>query len=77
MFLYKGSIFANPYKTDDCENVEDCINKYIEHARKNLYEYLDLLKNKNIACFCKVEDRCHLKVLVQLLWEKENLNKQK
>lgn len=74
VFTYGGSIFGNPYKVSDDLNIDECLMKFYEHIKgnKELYGKLDMIKGKTIGCWCGINDKCHAKVLINLLKEKEN-----
>lgn len=74
VFNYSGSIFGNPYKVSDELNIDECLKKFYEYIKnkKELYDKLELIKGKTIGCWCGINDKCHAKVLINLLKEKES-----
>jgi hypothetical protein len=73
VFYYPDSIYGNPFKLSDFKSTEECLESYKNHVINTplLYQNLDSLKNKNIACFCDIDKPCHIKVLLFLLKNKK------
>jgi hypothetical protein len=71
LYLYSGSIFANPYKSGDFKDVSECLTAYQNHVLSSpeILKQLPSLKGKTISCFCDVNAPCHTKVLISLLNE--------
>ena len=69
VFIYKSSIFANPFKVGKDGTTEECINLYKQHLYSNLelLEQLHVLKGKNLGCFCNNNSLCHNDILLELL----------
>ena len=63
-----GSKWANPYPVKKY-GLDECLIKYEEHVRTNLYDELDELSGKTLGCWCK-PNKCHGDVLKKLLNEK-------
>jgi hypothetical protein len=76
-FNYSASIFGNPFKPGD--DINDCLEQYYDYIKNTpeLYNKLDIIKNKTIGCWCGINDKCHAKVLIKLLKEKDEINKKK
>jgi hypothetical protein len=76
-FYVKGankSIWANPFQIKKCKSIDDCLDKYREfilgEIKKNPEVYdLNILKGKNLGCWCLEKDKCHADVLISLLKE--------
>lgn len=74
VFVYKDSIWANPYKVGTKQG-EYTLDKSLELYRKrilesDLYNRLDELRGKILGCFCDQNAPCHAKVLVELYNDK-------
>jgi len=68
LFHYPQSKFANPYKVDKQNPVENCIHQYILHLLANIQLYSEIkeLKGKTLGCFCNQNNPCHAKVLADI-----------
>jgi len=77
-FPKKDSIWANPFKVKDYDDVEKCCRMYEEYVSKklnsdkNLVKELLKLEGKNLGCWCKEKGTyparvCHGDVLVKLI----------
>jgi hypothetical protein len=65
------SIWCNPYKIDKNNTREDVLHKYEKYIidkiyKEGLYEKLDILKNKNLGCWCCPE-ACHGDILLKII----------
>jgi hypothetical protein len=65
IFHYSGSEFGNPYKVSNSQTLDQILDLYRIHIENNVN--LAKLLGKNLGCFCNLEDRCHLDVLIDLL----------
>ena len=70
VFIGRGynSIWGNPFSLRDYSR-DDCLMRYQKYITNNqpLLERLDELRNKTLGCFCKLKDRCHGDILINLL----------
>lgn len=68
------SKWANPYRINTCESIQDCLKKYETHVRSSLVLMSSLreLSGHVLGCWCKKKskDPCHGDVLVLLFMEK-------
>ena len=69
IYIYKGSIYANPYIVGKDGSPEECIKLYKNYIESNseLVEQLQVLKGKNLGCFCKNNSVCHNDILLEFL----------
>lgn len=65
IFHYSGSEFGNPYKVSNSQTLDQILDLYRIHIQNNAN--LPKLVGKNLGCFCNLEDRCHVDVLIDLL----------
>ena len=74
VYVGRPSKWGNTFKVSDWQNAADAVRKYrqellVAHAmnetmfRKNL---IDVLKGKNLACWCPLDQVCHADVLLEL-----------
>jgi len=73
-FGYRESIWKNPYKITEELMRDTCLTlyeRYIKGKIENEPEVynLELLRNKNLGCFCKLHEKCHVDILLSLLNE--------
>ena len=70
----ENSIWCNPFKIGKDGDRDDVINKYEKYIKgllkKNskLVESLQMLKGKNLGCWC-APDKCHGHVLLKIMKE--------
>jgi hypothetical protein len=66
--------YGNPYcDADGCAAPEDCVRyfrEWLERIRfsepKMFAEYIQPLRGKNLACWCKVGAPCHADILLEV-----------
>jgi hypothetical protein len=75
IYVGRPSKFGNPFKVGyKGLTAADCVNLYRIHAKKIPAAELEKLKGKNLSCWCKIGEPCHVDVLLELL-NQETLNK--
>lgn len=65
--VVKPSRYGNPFKVP-LHSVDEVLTKYESWLREKLKEeshFLDLLKGKNLACYCKIDNKCHVDILLK------------
>lgn len=72
-FHYPGSIWGNPFKKG---NIDEILKLYREYIEKNIKEKPDIydiskLKGKNLGCYCDNDNKCHNDVLISIINELE------
>jgi len=63
------SRWSNPFKVDDYGR-EQAVGLYREWLVEKLDrdpQFLDLLKDKNLGCYCELDELCHCDVLLEFL----------
>lgn len=70
------SKWCNPYTVKEYGK-ENALKMYSEYIKKEMYDELDELQNKNLGCFCEELEICHADILITLLKEKQNNKKEK
>ena len=63
------SKWAHPFPVQDWGRAV-CLEKFEEYARKELWDSLEELRGRVIACHCRLNQSCHGDVLSRLLAEK-------
>ena len=65
--------WGNPFRARGTGTAEDCVNAYRAWLAIVISESADLLgadmaelRGKNLACFCKLGEACHVDVLLEL-----------
>lgn len=67
MFHYKKSKWCNPFPVKEF-GLDKFLQMFKEHILK--VDYLDdikELKNKKLGCWCKIGDRCHVDILIEII----------
>jgi hypothetical protein len=74
-FCYPSSIWHNPYKLKD-HSLDESLKMYREYITEkiqkspNMYD-LNKLKGKNLGCFCKIGNNCHVDILIELIEQQD------
>jgi len=66
----RTSRWGNPYKLDGTVTREESLQMYEEYLEDRIHEnpkFLEPLKNKNLACFCDIDKKCHVDILLKFL----------
>jgi len=70
IFHYPASCFENPFKVNENCSLEESLQKYKRHLYENQFQnYLHLLENKNLGCWCLPTQNCHVDVLIEFFEE--------
>jgi len=71
IFHYKGSKFGNPFKVKDNPSLKTLLEKYKTYLIENELDVLAKkeLKEKNIGCYCPLNQLCHCDVLISIIEE--------
>ena len=60
--------WGNPWRIEEY-GIEICLARFSQYVYARLAAdptWLDLLRKKNLACWCRLEDSCHADILLQL-----------
>jgi len=60
----------DPYTHEIIKDAKQAVELYKEYIESVLYvnpAYLEELRGKNLACWCKLEDLCHVDIILQKL----------
>ncbi len=71
IYVYQGSIWSNPYRTK-FYGLEKCLEMYEEYIKCLIKESkcdINMLKDKNLGCFCNEDEKCHADILIKILNE--------
>jgi hypothetical protein len=60
---YLGKTVAVPSLEDSL----DCFRMYVEKRLEIEPHWLDPLRGRNLACWCKLSDRCHADILLEIV----------
>lgn len=55
-----------------CESIDHCLESYdmwLEFMINDDPEFLEPLRDKNLSCFCKLSDRCHVDIIFSKLYK--------
>lgn len=77
VFAGRPSKFSNPFVKGKDGNRDVVIKKFEEYIRihPKLNEFLDELDGKRVACWCTLNEKCHVDVFAKLIHErKQSLN---
>ena len=69
----RPSKYGNPYKLSEYSR-EEALMRYEDWLlRKYLHDacFFDSLKGYNLACYCSLEDDCHVDILIKFIEEIE------
>lgn len=68
----KSSIWANPFRVGEWGR-KTALKKYEKYLRENsdLMSKIENLRGKRLACFCPLDESCHVDVLIKILEELE------
>ena len=64
----RTSRWGNPFKLSDTMSREESLKRFEAHLKQCLKEapdFLDPLSGKYLACFCNLEDACHVDILLK------------
>ena len=65
-YVGRPSVYGNLYKIGIDGDAELCIEKY-KNAIKNFHETIKKdLSGQNLSCWCKIGERCHADVLLEI-----------
>lgn len=73
VYVGRPTIWGNPYSLADGLSREECVKNYEVWLTFELIDrpdMLDLLKGKDLACWCPLEKSCHADVILKLLKER-------
>jgi len=76
IFAGRPSVYSNPF-TIGKDGTRDLVIKKFERyirAYPKLNELLDALENKRVACWCKINQRCHLDIFIKLIMERKQIS---
>lgn len=68
----RPTMWGNPYKVGRDGNQAECVTKYRKMIDGNVWTFpakvhiQQMLKGKNLACFCGPQDECHADVLLEI-----------
>ena len=65
--------FKNRFKEADY-GLDECLRLYEEELVSKLKEdpnYLDELKNLKLACYCKLDEKCHVDIILKYLYKND------
>jgi hypothetical protein len=65
----RPSQWGNPFKVGEDGTQEECVEKYRKYILENpilLQKTKELLKGKNLMCYCKLDTPCHADVLLEI-----------
>jgi hypothetical protein len=68
----RPGFFGNPFKVGDyteCQYAVDAYRDWLKDTPQGRYtqkKAIELLKGKNLACFCPLNQPCHADVLLEL-----------
>lgn len=75
VYVGRPTIYGNPFKVGIDGTLEECLEKY-ERMLSAWVERdptaLDPLKGKDLACWCPLEKRCHVDILLKYLYGQED-----
>ena len=69
-YIGRPSKWGNPYRPYDYLNLESCLLDYRRWLDEQLMEdpnFLDALRDKDLACWCPLSSPCHADVLLEYL----------
>lgn len=73
----RSSRWGNPFIVGVNGTADVVLDKYIRFliayaivAPQDFSEYIDLLRGKNLACWCKIGEPCHADILLEIANEK-------
>jgi len=69
-FVGRGSRWGNPFRVEEY-GWDECIELYRKHIAKCIEDNpvwydLNLLKGKDLYCYCKLDENCHADLLIQM-----------
>ena len=70
VYVGRPSIWGNPYKIGIDGNREEVISKYKAYLQDKLKlnpAFLDSLKEKDLACWCSLNQSCHVDIILEFL----------
>jgi hypothetical protein len=69
VYVGRPTKWGNPFKIGVNGNHEDVLRKYRTWVMQKLAkqpDFLAPLRGKDLACFCKIAERCHADILLEL-----------
>lgn len=68
IFFMPESVWKNPFKIPKDGNLDEVLVKYKIHLEKLLKtKNLEELKGKNLGCYCDMNKKCHVDILLEFL----------
>ena len=69
VFVGRPSKYGNPFKVSEY-GLEKCLRLYREWLTSKLKEdpkFLELLRGKDLVCYCRLDQKCHADIIMELL----------
>ena len=69
VYVGRPSKWGNPYKVGEL-GIQTCLSKYRGWLNEQLFadpDFLEPLKNKDLACWCSLTQPCHVDILLEFL----------
>jgi len=74
VYVGRPSKWGNPYKVSEFNDPDECLRLYRDWLQRNLNgkpDFLDPLKGKDLACWCRLDKPCHADILLEFLEAKK------
>jgi len=75
VYVGRPTKWGNPYRIGDMgltqETVIEAYENYLRRVLVTYPDFLDELKDKDLACWCRLDKSCHADVLLKLLKKME------
>lgn len=72
VYVGRPTKYGNPYAVTSVTHLKDSLILYREWLKKKLEEhpdFLEPLRGKDLACWCRLDKACHADILLEFLEE--------
>lgn len=74
IYVGRPTKWANPYRIGVNGNRDEVVELYKDWLREKIEEnpkFLEPLKGKDVACWCRLDEKCHADVIIEALGREE------